>query len=115
MFALRASNVLRCCRSRFSAYVAVLLLTSGSITVGCGGGGGGAGSGHGAAATGMVTLPTGFNGKVSGFFVAAEGDHEPVSANGSFRLSIPTQGETMVTLLDGSGKVVMIGYADSAS
>ncbi|HWD39953.1 MAG TPA: hypothetical protein VG944_13980 [Fimbriimonas sp.] len=83
--------------------------------VGCGGGGGGGKGSSLAMASGQVTLPPGFPGKASSLFVVAAGDKQPVSASGAFHLNLMGPGETLVTLQDAQGNLVMMGYADTAA
>ena len=96
--------------------IVVLSLVANVSLVGCGGGGGaGGGTRPAQIAAGKVTVPTGFPLKPSDLFVEAQGDREPVSQNGSFRVALPNTGETLVTLQDATGDVLMLGYADSGS
>jgi hypothetical protein len=62
-----------------------------------------------------VILPAGFKGQLSSLTVSSGVDTQPVSASGSFALTVTGPGEVLVTLQNSSGSALLMGYADAGS
>ncbi len=99
---------------------AILSLIVSLWVAGCGGGGVSTGSTPTQGlqlmqASGKIILPAGFKTPLAGLTVNSGQDTQPVSSTGAFQLAVAGPGETLVTLQDASGRVVLMGLADGGS
>lgn len=89
-----------------------LIILSIVVLIGCGGGSngsGGSGSIQGAT-RGVVTLPPGFPLAASALHLATSHGSVPIAANGTFAIPNPGAGPSLLSLVDASNHLVMLGF-----